>query len=223
MKRRQVLKLGCAALATAGSRRPAVCRADRRSAISAGVLARRLRLPQSARALLEQLLLRVSAHDRNRASRCGLEHRRTRADRRLGARTGGARHHRLPLPRAPGRLRPVCRHGRFVAQPLRDTGQHRARTTLGRRARLPLRFSRQAGGDLAGSTAAPIAFTDALPLAFEGSATVPNLSLKNVGKPPFDERQAKILDDMYADHHLRTAYARASICARKWRRRWPRR
>ncbi len=60
---------------------------------------------------------------------------------------------------------------------------------------------------LAGSApgAAPIAFTDALPLAFEGSATVPNLSLKNIGKPPFDERQAKILDEMYADHHLRAA------------------
>ena len=58
---------------------------------------------------------------------------------------------------------------------------------------------------LAGAAAAPIAFTDALPLAFEGSAAVPNLSLKNVGKPPFDERQSKILDDMYSDHHLRTA------------------
>jgi uncharacterized protein (DUF1501 family) len=55
------------------------------------------------------------------------------------------------------------------------------------------------------ANAAPIAFTDALPLAFEGTATVPNLSLKNVGKPAFDERQAKILDDMYADHHLQTA------------------
>jgi uncharacterized protein (DUF1501 family) len=31
-----------------------------------------------------------------------------------------------------------------------------------------------------------IAFTDALPLCFEGTATVPNLSLRNVGKPPFD-------------------------------------
>jgi uncharacterized protein (DUF1501 family) len=50
-----------------------------------------------------------------------------------------------------------------------------------------------------------IAFTDALPLAFEGAATVPNLSLKNVGKPPFDERQAKILSDMYAGHHLEAA------------------
>jgi uncharacterized protein (DUF1501 family) len=51
----------------------------------------------------------------------------------------------------------------------------------------------------------PIAFTDALPLAFEGAATVPNLSLKNVGKPPFDERQTRILSDMYAGHHLETA------------------
>jgi uncharacterized protein (DUF1501 family) len=53
--------------------------------------------------------------------------------------------------------------------------------------------------------ASPIAFTDALPLAFEGASTVPNLSLKNVGKPAFDERQARILDDMYADHPLETA------------------
>jgi uncharacterized protein (DUF1501 family) len=51
----------------------------------------------------------------------------------------------------------------------------------------------------------PIAFTDALPLAFEGTATVPNLSLKNVGKPPFDERQARILSDMYSGHHLEAA------------------
>lgn len=50
-----------------------------------------------------------------------------------------------------------------------------------------------------------IAFTDALPLAFEGASTVPNLSLKNVGKPPFDERQARILSDMYAGHHLEAA------------------
>src|ERR1700689_2398840 len=50
-----------------------------------------------------------------------------------------------------------------------------------------------------------IAFTEALPLTFEGAATVPNLSLKNVGKPPFDERQARILSDMYAGHHLESA------------------
>jgi uncharacterized protein (DUF1501 family) len=58
---------------------------------------------------------------------------------------------------------------------------------------------------LTGSAAEPIAFTDALPLAFEGASTVPNLSLKNVGKPAFDERQAKILDHMYANHHLEAA------------------
>jgi uncharacterized protein (DUF1501 family) len=51
----------------------------------------------------------------------------------------------------------------------------------------------------------PIAFTDALPLAFEGATTVPNLSLKNVGKSPFDARQAGILSEMYAGHHLETA------------------
>ncbi|MGA2776685.1 MAG: DUF1501 domain-containing protein [Steroidobacteraceae bacterium] len=51
-------------------------------------------------------------------------------------------------------------------------------------------------------SAAPIAFTDSLPLAFEGAMTVPNLSLKNVGKSPFDERQSQILTDMYAGHHL---------------------
>jgi len=51
-----------------------------------------------------------------------------------------------------------------------------------------------------------IAFTDALPLAFEGTLTVPNLSLKNVGRPPpFDGRQAEILSDMYAGHHLQSA------------------
>jgi uncharacterized protein (DUF1501 family) len=55
------------------------------------------------------------------------------------------------------------------------------------------------------SLSAPIAFTDALPLAFEGAATVPNLSLKNVGKPPFDDRQARILSDMYSGHHLEPA------------------
>jgi uncharacterized protein (DUF1501 family) len=57
----------------------------------------------------------------------------------------------------------------------------------------------------AANAAPPIAFTDALPLAFEGAGTVPNLSLKSVGKPPFDERQARILSDMYAGHHLQAA------------------
>jgi uncharacterized protein (DUF1501 family) len=68
-------------------------------------------------------------------------------------------------------------------------------------------FLGRLSGTLLGSSAQalPIAFTDALPLAFQGPATVPNLSLRNVGKPPFDERQAHILSDMYAGHHLETA------------------
>ena len=59
-----------------------------------------------------------------------------------------------------------------------------------------------AGSSSAGSS---IAFTDALPLSFAGTTTIPNLSLKNVGKPPFDERQARILSGMYAGHHLDAA------------------
>jgi len=57
----------------------------------------------------------------------------------------------------------------------------------------------------AGSPA--IAFTDALPLSFQGATPVPNLSLKNLGKPPFDERQVRILTDMYAGHRLQPAVA----------------
>jgi uncharacterized protein (DUF1501 family) len=58
----------------------------------------------------------------------------------------------------------------------------------------------------AGATTMPvIAFTDALPLCLQGRESVPNLSLKNVGKPPFDERQAKILTDMYSGHPLQPA------------------
>jgi len=54
---------------------------------------------------------------------------------------------------------------------------------------------------------AAIAFTDALPLSFQGATPVPNMSLKNLGKPPFDERQARILTDMYAGHRLQPAVA----------------
>lgn len=50
--------------------------------------------------------------------------------------------------------------------------------------------------------AAPIAFTDSLPVCFRGEADVPNISLKGVGKPVFDARQASILSDLYAGHHL---------------------
>ena len=49
---------------------------------------------------------------------------------------------------------------------------------------------------------APIAFTDSLPVCFRGDSDIPNISLKGVGKPVFDTRQASILCDMYAGHHL---------------------
>lgn len=50
--------------------------------------------------------------------------------------------------------------------------------------------------------AQPIAFTDSLPVCFRGSSDVPNISLKGVAKPVFDTRQAAILSEMYAGHHL---------------------
>lgn len=53
----------------------------------------------------------------------------------------------------------------------------------------------------------PIAFTDALPLTFKGGADIPNVSLKGIGKPAFDERQASLLTGMYAEHHLESAVA----------------
>ncbi|MEA9976854.1 MULTISPECIES: DUF1501 domain-containing protein [unclassified Pseudomonas] len=44
---------------------------------------------------------------------------------------------------------------------------------------------------------APIAFTDALPLSFQGGKDIPNLSLRGVSKPAFDDRQSSILASMY--------------------------
>lgn len=50
--------------------------------------------------------------------------------------------------------------------------------------------------------AEPISFTDSLPVCFRGETDIPNISLKGVGKPVFDQRQASILSDMYAGHPL---------------------
>ena len=52
--------------------------------------------------------------------------------------------------------------------------------------------------------APPIAFTDALPLSFQGGTNIPNLSLRTVGAAAFDERQSAILADMYRGSHLQT-------------------
>jgi uncharacterized protein (DUF1501 family) len=46
-------------------------------------------------------------------------------------------------------------------------------------------------------TAAPVAFTDGLPMAMTGDLVVPNVSLKGTGRPAFDDRQVGILESMY--------------------------
>lgn len=48
----------------------------------------------------------------------------------------------------------------------------------------------------------PIAFTDQLPLIFQGDVEVPNVALRNTGKPALDERQSKIITAMYASQRL---------------------
>ena len=46
--------------------------------------------------------------------------------------------------------------------------------------------------------AAPVSFTDGLPMAMSGRLQVPNVSLKGTGRAPFDDRQTKLFADMYA-------------------------
>jgi uncharacterized protein (DUF1501 family) len=50
--------------------------------------------------------------------------------------------------------------------------------------------------------AAPIAFTDSLPVAFQGDADTPNVSLKGSAKPVFDARQGALLAALYSGHPL---------------------
>ena len=46
--------------------------------------------------------------------------------------------------------------------------------------------------------AAPVAFTDGLPMVLSGEVIVPNVSLKGTGKASFDNRQMELLSGMYA-------------------------
>jgi uncharacterized protein (DUF1501 family) len=46
--------------------------------------------------------------------------------------------------------------------------------------------------------AAPVAFTDGLPVVMSGDVIVPNVSLKGTGRAPFDDRQMELLSSMYA-------------------------
>jgi uncharacterized protein (DUF1501 family) len=67
-------------------------------------------------------------------------------------------------------------------------------------------FLARLSGVLSGK-APPIAFTDALPLCFQGGTDIPNLSLRTVGTAAFDERQSAILADMYRGSHLQSSVA----------------
>jgi uncharacterized protein (DUF1501 family) len=51
----------------------------------------------------------------------------------------------------------------------------------------------------------PIAFTDQLPLTFRGQAQIPNIGLNAVGKPGIDDRQARLIKEMYARSDLASA------------------
>ncbi|WP_029004358.1 DUF1501 domain-containing protein [Azorhizobium doebereinerae] len=44
----------------------------------------------------------------------------------------------------------------------------------------------------------PIAFTEQLPLTFQGGDPVPNIAIASVGKPGIDARQARLIASMYA-------------------------
>ena len=52
------------------------------------------------------------------------------------------------------------------------------------------------------SGADPMAFTDQLPLAFQGKVRVPNTTLKSLAKPSVDARQSNIIASMYQDTGL---------------------
>lgn len=50
--------------------------------------------------------------------------------------------------------------------------------------------------------AKPISFTDQLPLIFRGQSQIPNIGIASVSKPGVDDRQARLIKDMYAHGDL---------------------
>ncbi|MDE1947053.1 MAG: DUF1501 domain-containing protein, partial [Burkholderiales bacterium] len=52
------------------------------------------------------------------------------------------------------------------------------------------------------SGAAPMAFTDRLPLSFEGGVAVPNQALRSIARPAVDARQSRLIASMYAGTRL---------------------
>jgi uncharacterized protein (DUF1501 family) len=53
--------------------------------------------------------------------------------------------------------------------------------------------------------ARPIAFTSQPPLTFHGQAAVPNISVASVSKPGVDDRQARLIEQMYRGQALQAA------------------
>jgi uncharacterized protein (DUF1501 family) len=50
--------------------------------------------------------------------------------------------------------------------------------------------------------ARPIAFTNQMPLTFQGRESIPNIALNTVGKPGIEARQAGLIASMYQNHPL---------------------
>jgi hypothetical protein len=67
-----------------------------------------------------------------------------------------------------------------------------------------------------GGTAAPVSFTDGLPMVMTGDVVVPNVSLKGIARPPFDDRQAKLLTGLYARTRSSRSSRKGSSCGRRW-------
>jgi uncharacterized protein (DUF1501 family) len=61
-------------------------------------------------------------------------------------------------------------------------------------------FLSRLNGQLSGAT--PIAFTDQSPLIFRGGAPAPNMSVNVANKPGVDDRQARLIQQMYAGQTL---------------------
>jgi uncharacterized protein (DUF1501 family) len=68
-------------------------------------------------------------------------------------------------------------------------------------------FMSRLNAQLGGGVAAPIAFTDQLPLIFRGGAAVPNIAINSVGKPGVDDREARLIENMYQGAALAPAVA----------------
>lgn len=51
----------------------------------------------------------------------------------------------------------------------------------------------------------PISFTDQLPLIFRGQSQIPNIGIASVSKPGVDDRQARLIREMYAKGDLANA------------------